>query len=68
VYREPAADLTIPVPKEERVVEPLWLTVNMEVPVEEAIWNRSVPALPWINKVVVGVMVPMPTKSVEVAL
>jgi hypothetical protein len=47
---------------------PAWVTVKSWVPVEEAMAKGLVPPLPWINRVVVGVIVPMPTRSVEVAL
>ena len=64
----PLVLLTKPVVKEERVVEPFWATVNKATPVEEAMAKGLVPPLPCTNRVVVGVMVPMPTRSVEVAL
>ena len=47
---------------------PAWVTVRSSVPVEEAMAKGLVPPLPWMKRVVVGVMVPMPTRSVEVAL
>ena len=47
---------------------PAWVTVSNWVPVEEAMAKGLVPPLPWTKRVVVGVMVPMPTRSVEVAL
>ncbi len=64
----PLVDLTKPCPKEEIVVEPLEPIVKRGVPVEEATTKGFTPPLPCTNKVVVGVLVPMPTKSVEVAL
>jgi hypothetical protein len=54
--------------REDKVVEPFWAMVKSEVPVEETMEKGLVPPLPWTKRVVVGVMVPMPTRSVEVAL
>jgi hypothetical protein len=39
VFNSPPTVLTIPVPREERVVEPAGLMVKREVPVWEAIWK-----------------------------
>ena len=50
------------------VVEPVGATVRMAVPEEEAMTKGLVPPLPWTNRVEVGVIVPMPTRSVDVAL
>jgi hypothetical protein len=47
---------------------PAWVRVKSSIPVEEAMAKGLVPPLPWTNNVVIGVIVPMPTRSVEVAL
>jgi hypothetical protein len=67
--REPALALTTPVPKEDRVVEPLEATAkNGAVLVEdEAIMNKALvlPLVPWIASKAEGEVVPMPTREVE---
>ena len=67
----PAAHLTSPVPKELKVVEPLEPTVNKEVPEEEATIKTSKVGeveVPTIDKVALGVVVPMPTLWLAVTL
>ena len=41
MFSSPPTDLTTPVPKEERVVEPKALTEKIVVPVEEAKMNKG---------------------------
>ena len=60
VYKEPLADLTNPVPKEDSVVEPLTPTWNNVAPVDEAMVKGIVDPLPCTNNVDVGLIVPTP--------
>ena len=65
VYRAPLLDLTMPVPKEATVVEPLLATTNCTAPVELATVKMLVEGrvdVPWTYKVEVGAEVPTPTK------
>lgn len=71
VYREPEEDLTMPVPKEEMVVEPLLATVKREVPEEEATTKGLMLGyvlVPWTVRVAIGLEVPMPTLWLAVAV
>jgi hypothetical protein len=47
---------------------PADVTVKYWLPLDEATAKGLVPPLPWTKRVVEGALVPMPTKSVEVAL
>ena len=64
LYKDPELDLTSPVPREERVVEPFEATDNRDVPDEEATVKRVTEGaveVPWTYKVEVGAVVPIPT-------
>jgi hypothetical protein len=71
VYRAPEELLTKPVPKEERVVEPLGATLNREEPVEEATVKRLAVEVVFVPATTIkpkGVVVPMPTFPPAVTL
>ena len=60
MFSSPPMLLTIPVPSDDNVVEPLALIVNKEEPVEEAIINAGLfPAVPTTESLAKGVEVPM---------
>jgi hypothetical protein len=63
MVRGPKVGVEVPMP-----TLPAWVTVTNCVPVEEAIPNGLVPAVPWTKRVDVGVMVPIPTFPEEVIL
>ena len=61
----------MPVPKLEKVEEPLLATVNWAVPLEEATLKMSVVGrveVPWTERVATGVLEPMPTKPLALTV
>ena len=71
VYKDPEEDLTIPVPKEDKVVEPLLATVNWDTPEEEAAIKIAVLGrveVPWTDRVAIGEEEPMPTKPLALTV
>ena len=65
--KAPAVDLPRPVPKEEKVEEPLAATVSWAAPEEEATRKISVVGrveVPCTDKVATGEDEPMPTRPV----
>ena len=73
LFSSPPTDLTSPVPKEDRVVEPEGLTVSRAEEVEEAITKGLTLPVPTTVKVPSGVVVLMPileedSKRMELAV
>ena len=61
----------MPVPKDERVVEPLPATVNWETPEELATTKMLVAGrveVPWTDRVAMGVLLPTPTKPLALTV
>jgi len=71
IFSSPPTLLTIPVPRDERVVEPLAATVRKEALLEEAttkIGSVGAEDVPWTTNLALGVVEPIPTLPVAVTL
>ena len=67
----PADDLTTPVPKEDKVVEPLAATVRRLTPVEDAMVKTLTEGrveVPWTDRVAMGEELPMPTRPLALTV
>jgi hypothetical protein len=62
ILSSPLILLTIPLPREVMVVEPLWLTVSKLAPVEETMAKGLTADVPWMVRVAVLVVVPTESK------
>ena len=71
LFNSPLTLLTMPVPKEDRLVEPVAETLNRTLWVEDATWKTSRAGeveVPSTTKVALGVVEPMPTLWLAVTL
>ena len=71
MYREPLLERTSPVPKDDRVVEPLEAMVSREEPVEELTVKTLVVGrvdVPWTDRVAMGELLPTPTRPLALTV